>query len=70
MNIKKLSTQRLLKIYRQVRSSIWGREPERAWDESDAEEDRFYDELKDELDKREHLPRRPRKKAALPAAKK
>jgi hypothetical protein len=69
--IRKLSTQRLLKIYRQVRSNIWGRDLDRNpdWEIYDEEEDRFFDNLKNELDKREHVVRRPRKKAALPAKK-
>ncbi len=56
--IKKISTHRLLKIFRQVRSSIWGREPERPWDEYDYAEEELFDKLKKELDGREHLERK------------
>jgi len=60
--IKKLSTHRLLNIFRMVRSSIYGREPERIWDQYHYDEDDLFDRLKAELDTREHIPRKKGKK--------
>ena len=56
--IKKLSTHRLLNIFRQTRQNIWGREPEREWNIYDEEEDLLFIKLKAELDTREHIPRK------------
>lgn len=70
MDLKTLSTGRLLNIFRQVRQSIltrdWDRTPNY---EADEEEERFFDNLKAELDRREHVTRRPRKQAANPKRK-
>ena len=60
--IKKLSTHRLLNIFRMVRSDLWGRDPERPYDECDFEQENFYNLLKEELNKREHVPRKKDKK--------
>lgn len=60
-DIRKLSTHRLLNIFRIVRSNIWGRDPERDWSEYEEEEDLLFDKLKAELNKREHLPRKTKK---------
>lgn len=58
--IRKLSTQRLLKIFRIVRKNILSREPERNpyWYYDDEQEELLLDKLKAELDTREHVPRK------------
>lgn len=60
MDIKKLSTHRLLNIFRIVRRNIWSREPESEYGDYHEEEDLFFSQLKEELDKREHVPRKKR----------
>ena len=71
--LQKLSTKRLLTIYRLTRASLRCHDPE--WPYSDAdynyirEEEEYLDECKRILDTREHIPRRPRKAAALPKKK-
>ena len=45
-----------------VRSDLWGRDPERPYDECDFEQENFYNLLKEELNKREHVPRKKDKK--------
>jgi len=59
--IRKLSTQRLLKIFRMLRKSILSREPERNPDWDDEQEELELDRLKAELDTREHVPRKQRR---------
>lgn len=63
--IRKLSTQRLLKIFRIIRKNILSREPERNpdWFYDDEQEELLLDRLKAELDTREHVPRKQRRKA-------
>lgn len=67
--IKKISTKRLLNIFRQLRDTIRGRDPERNWDQEDYEEDELFEKIKNELDTREHITRRPRKNTAISGKK-
>jgi hypothetical protein len=55
MDIKKLSTQRLLTMYRDLRKCSFSRDPERAYDEQEEDEDNLLIEMKAELDTREHV---------------
>lgn len=67
MWIKRISTQRLLKLYRILRQNMWSRDPERSYTEEhyqqDWEDQQLLEQMKAELDTREHVVRKPKKGA-------
>lgn len=57
-DLTKISTHRLLNIFRMTRDSIYGRDQDREYTKYDAEEEEYFTRLKAELDTREHIPRK------------